>query len=129
MDATASGSFADIVALAQAAFDDVEFSTDDTPERALLRLEARYGSYQVSVTELVSDEGRQYRYYVLRGNWVEAGFDNSPDPRVIRLKHGSIGQAHVGEPAPHLHRKNKTELFLTDEMTFAAFVHWLKTNL
>jgi hypothetical protein len=83
----------------------------------------------VFVTELISDEGRQYRYYVLRGDWVEAGFDNSPDPRAIRLKYGSIGQTHAGEPIPHLHRKNKAELFLTDEMSFIAFVHWLKANL
>ncbi len=129
MDATTPGSFADIVALAQTAFDDVVFSIDHTPERALLRLEARYGSYQVSITELVSNEGRQYRYYVLHGDWVEAGFDNSPDPRAIRLKYGSIGQAHVGEPVPHLHRNNKTELDLTTEMTFAAFASWLKANL
>jgi hypothetical protein len=129
LDAAIADPFADIVALAQAAFEDVEFSVDDTPGRALLRLEARYSPYRVSVTELVSAEGRQYRYYVLRGDWIEAGFDNSPDPRAIRLKYGGIGQAHAGEPVPHLHRKNKAELILTDEITFVAFVNWLKTNL
>ena len=113
MDAATAGPFVDIVALAQTAFEDVEFSTDTTPERALLRFAARYGPYRVSVTELVSDEGRQYRYYVLRGDWVEAGFDNSPDPKAIRLKYCCIGEEHAGEPVPHFHQNNKTELFLT----------------
>jgi hypothetical protein len=129
LDAAIAGPFAGIVALAQAIFEDVEFSVDDTPDRVLLRLEAPYAGYRVFVTELVSDEGRQYRYYVLRGDWVEAGFDNAADPRAIRLKYGSIGQTHVGESAPHLHRKNKSELLLTDEMTFVAFVNWLRANL
>lgn len=129
MDAAIAGPFAGIIALAQVTFEGVEFSVDDTPDRVLLRFEALYGPYRVSVTELISGEGRQYRYYVLRGDQVEAGFDNSPDPRAIRLKYSGIGQAHAGESVPHLHRKNKSELSLTDEMTFVAFVNWLRANL
>jgi hypothetical protein len=30
---------------------------------------------------------------------------------------------------PHLHRADKTQLFLTEEMTFEAFVDWLKANV
>ncbi|MGF1518388.1 MAG: hypothetical protein ACFCVB_11360 [Nodosilinea sp.] len=63
---------------------------------------------------------------MLRGNYVEAGFDNSPDPRALRLKYGNIGQSHAGEYIPHLHQSDKTELVLTDEIFFEAFVHWLK---
>jgi hypothetical protein len=66
---------------------------------------------------------------LLRGDWVEAGFDNSPDPRAIRLKYGRFGAEHAGEAVPHLHREDKTQLFLTDEMTFEAFVDWLKANI
>jgi hypothetical protein len=110
-------------------FEQVKSSTDYTPERAILRLRACYGAYQVLVTELISESARQYRYYVLRGDWVEAGFDNSPDPRAIRLKYGHIGEEHTGESVPHLHRVDKTQLFLTDEITFEAFVEWLKANI
>jgi len=78
---------------------------------------------------LFSDEVRKYRYYVLQGKWVEAGFDNSPDPRAIRLKHGEIGQEHAGEHIPHLHLEDKTHLSLTKEMTFPEFVDWVKGNL
>jgi hypothetical protein len=60
---------------------------------------------------------------------VEAGFDNSPDPRAIRLKYGKIGKDHAGEQVPHLHLEDKTRLLLTDEMTFTSFVAWFKTNL
>jgi hypothetical protein len=80
---------------------------------------------RILVTELLSDGWRKYSYYVLRGNWVEAGFDNSPDPRAIRLKYGQIGAEHTGEHVPHLHQHDKTELSLTAEMTFEAFVDWV----
>jgi hypothetical protein len=87
------------------------------------------GVYRIVVTELFSDGIRKYRYYVLRGEWVEAGFDNSPDPRALCLKYGRIRKAHAGEPVPHLHRHDKTELSLTEEMTCEAFVHWLQSTL
>ena len=117
------------MAQAQATFHKVEYSADYTPERAILRLRGTYGAYQVLVTELIGEGARQYRYYLLRGEWVEAGFDNTPDPRAIRLKYGRIGAEHAGEPVPHLHRVDKTQLLLTDEMTFEAFVEWLKANV
>ena len=76
-----------------------------------------------------SENMRKYRYYVLREDWVEAGFDNSPDPRAIRIEYGDIGEEHIGEHIPHLHRDNKTRISLTEEMTFSAFVDWLKANI
>jgi hypothetical protein len=118
--------FADIVALAQATFEQTEYAIDATPERAILRLEANYGQYRILVTELVSAGMRKYRYYILRENWVEAGFDNSPDPRAIRLKYGQIGPEFAGEHIPHLHQENKIRLSLTEEMTFVSFIDWLK---
>lgn len=121
--------FAEIIALAQATFEQVEHNLDATPARAILRLQASYGLYRVFISELFSADGRQYRYYVLRGDWVEAGFDNSPDPRAIRLKYGRVGRKYAGENVPHLHRADKTELFLTEEMTGVTFVDWLKANL
>lgn len=92
-------------------------------------MEADHGKYQILVTELFSDGLRKYRYYVLDGNRVEAGFDNSPDPRAIRLKYGEIGLEHTGENIPHLHLEDKTVLSLTEEITFQAFVSWLTGNL
>ena len=129
MDAKAANHFAGIIALAQGAFEQVEHVADATLERAILRLQAKYGVYQVLIAELFSDGMRKYRYYVLRGDWVEAGFDNSPDPRAIRLKYGRIGEEHGGEYVPHLHRSDKSQLSLTEDMTFAAFVDWLKANI
>lgn len=129
MDQQVAGHFADIVAVAQATLSQVAYEIDATPQRAILRLQARYGRYQVLITELFTDGVRKYRYYVLQANWVEAGFDNSPDPRALRLKYGRIGSEHAGELIPHLHRENKTQLLLTAEITVAAFIEWLQTNL
>lgn len=129
MDAEVAEHFADIITLAQITLEQVEYMTDTTPERAILRLQAKYGLYRVFITELYSDQLRKYRYYVLHGDWIEAGFDNSPDPRAIRLKYGQIGDKHIGECVPHLHQDDKGRLALTEEMTFVAFVDWLKGNL
>lgn len=38
------------------------------------------------------------------------------------------GEEHAGENVPHLHREDKTNLYLTEEMTFQGFVDWLKGN-
>jgi len=65
----------------------------------------------------------------MRDNWVQAGFDNTPDPRIIRLKYGKIGEEHAGEKIPHLHREDKTLLSLTEEMSFADSAQWLKSTL
>ena len=129
MDAHITKHFADIIALAQAVFENVESSVDMTPERAIMRLNAEYGALRIVVTELISEHLRKYRYYALNGDFVEVGFDNSPDPHVIRLKYGRIGKEHVGEYIPHVHLHDKTQLVLTDEITFQMFVEWLKTNI
>jgi hypothetical protein len=129
LDAETTAHFAGIVELAQATFDNVSYTIDATPKRSILRLEATYGSYRILITELFSERIRKYRYYLLKGNYVEAGFDNSPDPRAIRLKHGNIGRSHAGEYVPHLHLKDKSELVLTKEMTAPQFVDWLLENI
>lgn len=102
---------------------------DTTPARAILRIQAQYGRYRVFITELIDARTRKYRYYVLHGNYVEAGFDNSPDPRALRLKYGRIGEAQAGEAIPHLHRANKTDIQLTEEISFAGFMDWLEQHL
>lgn len=129
MDEKTSRHFTEIIDLAQSVFENVTYEIDSTPDRSLLRIEAEYGKYKILVTELFSDGIRKYRYYVRRGEWVEAGFDNAPDPRAIRLKYGKIGEEHTGENIPHMHREDKTQLYLTEEMTFQDFVAWLKGNL
>ncbi len=129
METEARSYFADVINLAEANFEAVQTTIDITPKRQILRLQAVYGDYRIFVTELFSDDSRKYRYYVLRGNWVEAGFDNSPDPRVIRLKYGREAKKHMGELIPHLHREDKTTLVLTNDLKFEDFLQWLKRNI
>ncbi|HLO83878.1 MAG TPA: hypothetical protein VK203_02530 [Nostocaceae cyanobacterium] len=88
MDTKITEYFTNIIEISQTKFQQVNSTIDITPKRAILRLEAQYGQYRILITELFSDQVRKYRYYVLRDDWVEAGFDNSPDPRAIRLKYG-----------------------------------------
>ena len=129
MDEKTSRHFAEIIELAQSVFENVTYEIDATPDRSILRINAEYGKFQILVTELFSNGLRKYRYYVMQGSGVEAGFDNAPDPRALRLKYGKIGEEHVGENIPHLHREDKSQLYLTEEMTFQDFVDWVKGNL
>lgn len=129
MDEKTSRHFAEIIELAQSVFENVTYEIDATPDRSILRINAEYGKYQILITELFSDGIRKYRYYVMRGDWVEAGFDNAPDPRAIRLKYGKIGEEHAGENVLHLHQEDKTKLSFTEELNFQGFVDWLKGNL
>ncbi|MEH1767417.1 hypothetical protein [Nostoc sp.] len=129
MDTKITDYFTNIVTIAQADFEQINYTTDITPKRSILRLEAQYGQYRVLITELFSDELRKYRYYILRGDWVEAGFDNSPDPRAIRLKYGRIGKEYTNQYIPHLHRDDKNQLFLTEEITVSDFINWIKINI
>ena len=128
MDTKITDHFDDLIRLAQQVFLQVEYTVDSSPQRAILKLNAHYGNLRIMVVELFSDSQRKYRYYALRENWVTVGFDNSPDPRAIRLKYGRIGKEHVGKLVPHLHLQDKTELHLTNEIAFADFVTWLQEN-
>jgi len=129
LDEKTARHFAEIIELAQSVFTNVTYEIDATPNRSILRIDAEYGKYQILVMELFSNGIRKYRYYVMRGDWVEVGFDNAPDPRAIRLKYGKIGEEHAGENIPHMHREDKSHLYLTEEMSFQDFVDWLKGNL
>lgn len=129
MDPHIADHFTAIIQTAQATFAQVDVEIDSTPARAILRIQAQYGRYRLFITELIDASIRKYRYYVLRGNEVEVGFDNSPDPRALRLKYGRIGQEHAGEHIPHMHRTNKTQVLLTGEITFTDFMTWLHQNL
>ena len=102
---------------------------DYSPTRAILRLTAHYGCCRVFITEIVSRTQQQYRYYVLDGDVVVAGFDNAADARALRLKYGRQRKKHIGELIPHLHLKDKTKLELTEEMTCAVFLAWLQANV
>lgn len=121
--------FTEIIELAKSVFKNVTYEIDETPNRSILRLEAEHGKYKILVTELFSTEIRKYRYYVMFNDSVEAGFDNAPDPRAIRLKYGKIGHQHSGKNVPHLHTENKTKLQITEEMVFQDFIDWIKNNL
>ncbi|NOX61016.1 MAG: hypothetical protein GXP42_03585 [Chloroflexi bacterium] len=129
MDPKVAEYLVDIVRRAQELFEQVEHEIDASPGRAILRLRAEYRGRRVFVIELISAKRRKYSYYILQSNRVEAGFDNSPDPRAIRLKYGKIGRQHAGESIPHLHLEDKKQLTLTDEMTFERFLAWVEEHI
>ncbi|QTA81871.1 Uncharacterized protein dnl_42250 [Desulfonema limicola] len=128
MDKETSKYFADIITLASSVFEQVEYNTDITPERAILQIRGKYGLFQIFITELIDHKMRKYRYYVLKEDRVEAGFDNAPDPRAIRLRYGKIGGEYAGKNIPHLHLNDKTDIELTDEMTFSDFIQWFESK-
>ena len=68
-------------------------------------------------------------FYKVLDNKIVIGFDNSPDVYAIEMKYPENPQAHRYENVPHRHGADKSELVLTDEMTFEKFIEWLKAIL
>ena len=129
MDQKTTKYFDLIIHLARSSFEQVDYEVNMTPDRSILNIQAKHGKYNIFVTELFSDQKRKYRYYVLQADYVEAGFDNSPDPRAIRLKYGKIGKERAGKLVPHMHLNDKNHLILTEEMTFQKFIEWFRINI
>jgi len=103
---------------------------DGRPERALLKLNARYGDFDLYISEIVfPNELRKYAYYVLRQKKVIAGFDNAPDPEMLKLKYGPEYVQHRLEPLPHMHGVDKMTATLMDCMDAEQFLAWVQTNL
>lgn len=129
MDPAPTRDFAPVIALLRSHLQNVVVLEENaTPQRALLRASAQWGRYRVLVTEIVGT-AREYRYYVLDGNLVVAGFDNAADPRAADLKYGKQAKHHYGESIPHLHRDDKAVLELTEELSCADFIAWLEASL
>jgi hypothetical protein len=103
---------------------------DERPERALLKLTARYGDFDLYISDIVFPDGsHKYAYYVLQQQKVISGFDNAPDPEVLKLKYGAEYTQHRLESIPHVHGTDKTHALLTDIMDFEQFLAWVQTNL
>lgn len=100
MDEKIAEYFAAVITTAAGIFENCTHEQDCTPERAILQLHGEYSSCKILITELFSDKLRKYRYYVLQGNRVEAGFDNAPDPRAIRMKLRQDRQKTCGRKHP-----------------------------
>lgn len=130
MDSGAREDFSRLISLVEANFQQVRVTKEDeTPQRSILELICTYGGYTIRIYEIVSAVGRKYSYYVFKGDYIVAGFDNSADLAAIHLKYGRDYKRHRHELTPHLHTENKTKLELTDEMTCQDFIQWVKTNL
>lgn len=103
---------------------------DERPERALLKLTARYREYELCVSEIVfPNRSRKYAYYILQQQKIIAGFDNAPDPEVLKLKYGTEYVQHRLELTPHMHGVGKMTATLTDNMDIEQFLAWVQTNL
>jgi hypothetical protein len=103
---------------------------DERPARALILSNARYGDYDIYITEVVlSDDTRKYAYYALKDEQVIAGFDNAPDPDALKIKYGAHYTRHRLELVPHLHHAGKTQVSLTDALDFDQFIAWIDRHL
>ena len=121
--------FNDIIDEAKNVFSNLDYTIDNTPERAILRINAIYKDYRIFVTELLSDDYRKYNFYLLKDDYVIIGFDNAQDIRAIKLKFEKIPNSNIDRLVPHKHLKNKTILKLTDEISITDFINWIKLNI
>lgn len=103
------------------AFTDVQVRTFDISERrAVLQVRCTRGDKTIAVTEVLTPDARKYSYYLIQGDKVLIGLDNSADRRALRLMYGRDFPQHIHEPIPHRHVADRVEL--TDKVTFAQFI-------
>ena len=130
MDTGIAAHFDGLISLARAHLTDVEvIRRDMTSRRAILELSGTWKRYTIRLVEIVTSEGREYRYYVFDGTYIVIGFNNHADLSAIRLRYGADWKQHRYEPIPHLHLENKTKVELTEEMTCQQFLVWMELNL
>ena len=97
---------------------------------ALIEIDCHYSDYRIIISEILMQEKRRYAYYVLKEDKVFVGFDNAPDPIVIKLKYPENYKEHRYALVPHTHGIEKDTVSLTDkEMDYREFYNWLKENL
>jgi len=121
----------ELIELLEGAFEEVHIIQRRATEALfLLRAECRYRNFRVKITEIVDNQGRNYSFYLLRGDTVIVGFDNSEDRRAQILKYGKRNwKKHFRERVPHLHTFDRKEMRLTDEMSVVDFITWLRDYL
>ena len=130
MDTGIAAHFDGLILLARAHLASVEVVRRDvTSRRAILELRGSWERYTIRLVEIVTPDGREYRYYVFDGTYIVAGFDNHADLSAIRLCYGADWKQHRYEPIPHLHLENKTKLELTEDMTCQQLLTWMELNL
>lgn len=120
-----------LIDLLESAFSDVRIIQQRATEAlSLLRAECRYRDFRVKITESIDNHGRNYSFYLLQGDNVIVGFDNSEDRRAQILKYGKRGwKKHFSERVPHQHTFGRQQIRLTEEMAIADFILWLKDKL
>lgn len=119
-----------MIELLESAFDEVRIIQQRATEALfLLRAECRYQNFRVKITEIGDGQGRNYSFYLLHGDTVLVGFDNSEDRRAQILKYGKRNwRKHFRERVPHLHTFGRKEMRLTDEIEVVDFIAWLKDH-
>lgn len=122
MEAKIRSYFDDLIKDAESAFEHVELERDISVRRALLKLNASCGTFEIRVTEVIDEKGRNYAYYVLKEGAVVMGFDNAPDITALKLKYGEHFRDHLSERIPHVHGKAKKSIQLTTDLSFRAFL-------
>ncbi len=130
MDTGVTARFDELISLARVHLTDVRVARRDvTSRRTILELRGTWDRHTIRLVEIVTPDGREYRYYVFDGTYIVAGFNNHADLSAIRLRYGADWRQHRYEPIPHLHRENKTKVELTEEMTCQQFLTWIELNL
>ncbi len=120
-----------LIELLESIFEEVRIVQQRATEALLLlRAECRYRKFRVKITEIVDGQGRNYSFYLLRGDTVVVGFDNSEDRRAQIMKYGKRNwKKYFRERVPHQHTYDRKEMRLTEEMSVPAFIAWLRDHL
>lgn len=70
-----------------------------------------------------------YSFYVIHAGIVTVGFDNYPDRQALYAKYRETFASHLNELIPHKHASGKETLELTETITVAAFLNYLRQEM
>lgn len=99
-------------------------------EYGFLKMRGKLGKYIVTVSEVLERSGRRkYSYYFLEGERILSGFDNAPEPKIVKTKWGNAYRSHLHDLIPHRHISDKTSFDLTDEVCFGEAVTFFREML
>ena len=98
-------------------------------QRTLWKVHGTWGKYNVRLKEVHSAKGRMYSFYVIDASSVVIGFDNYPDRQALYANYQEAFASHLDELIPHKHTANKETLELTEPMTVATFLDYLRKEI
>lgn len=87
--------FDQIIISAKSLLNNIRIEEDISVKRAIIKINGKYESFEVKVTEIIDEKKRKYAYYLINKGVVEYGCDNAPDIKALKMRYGKDYSEHL----------------------------------